>query len=252
MTRHGDARLEQVDRDRHRARTLAAYDRLAEVWDETDDNLFNEALERSTVRSLLRMPLARCRVLDAGCAGGAHAAWLAEQGCAVVGFDLSRAMVRQAAVRCGGRAQFLVADLAAPPFLGGAFDGILCSLALHYLEDMSTALQGFARALRPAGWLLVTLDHPFGSEAGEPQGGYFATRLVTETWSKKGVDVEQSFWRRPLGATIGALADAGFYIERIGEPELDDVMRRRFPQHAEKIEGVPTFIAYLARKASVI
>jgi SAM-dependent methyltransferase len=236
--------------DLHRAKTLAAYERLAEVWDETDDNLFNEALERSAVRALLPGPLTGCRVLDAGCAGGAHSAWLVERGCGVVGFDLSPGMVRRASMRCRGGAQFLVADLAAPPFRSGAFDGVLCSLALHYLDDMSTTLQAFARILRPAGWLLVTLDHPFGAGAGGPEGGYFATRLVSETWSKRGVEVVQSFWRRPLSSTIDAFADAGFRIERMGEPQLDDTMRRRFPRDAAAIEGRPTFIAYLARSVS--
>jgi hypothetical protein len=115
---------------------------------------------------------------------------------------------------------------------------------------MSTTLRAFARILRPAGWLLVTLDHPFGGGAGGSEGGYFATRLVSETWSKKGVEVVQSFWRRPLSATIDAFADAGFRIERMGEPQLDDTMRRRFPHDAAAIEGRPTFIAYLARSVS--
>ncbi len=226
---------------------MAAYERLADVWDETDDNLFNEALERTTVRALLPAPLAGRRVLDAGCAGGAHAAWLAAQECEVVGFDLSPGMVRRASARCGRHARFLVGDLACPPLLDGTFDGILCSLALHYLEDMTACLRQFARILRTDGWLLVTLDHPFGSGAEEPGSDYFTTRLIHDVWSKKGVEVTQSFWRRPLGVTVDAFADAGFCLERIGEPRLDDDMRRRFWRDAELIEGSLTFIAYLAR-----
>ena len=241
-----------MDPQAHRAHTLAAYERLAEVWDETDDNLFNEALERPAARALLPAPLAGCRVLDAGCAGGAHAAWLAAHECEVVGFDLSPGMVRQAGARCGGGARFVVADLALPPLLDGTFDGVLCSLALHYLEDMTGPLRQFARVLRPDGWLLVTLDHPFGTGAEEPGSDYFKTRLVADTWTKKGVEVTQRFWRRPLGATIDAFAEAGFWIERIGEPRLDDDMRRRFQSDAALIEGSPTFIAYLARRRAEI
>jgi ubiquinone/menaquinone biosynthesis C-methylase UbiE len=242
----GRCQTDPVQDDRHRADTRSAYERLAPVWDETDDNLFNEYLERATVRALLPLMAPGSRVLYAGCAGGAHAAWLAERGCAVVGFDLSPSMMARTGTRCGDQAHFLVADLVAPPFLGASFDGILCSLALHYVADMSTTLGEFARILRPDGWLLVTLDHPFGTPAGD---SYFTTRLATEDWAKKGVTVTQSFWRRPLGETIDAFADAGFGVERIGEPQLDDAMRARFPEDAAKVEGRPTFIAYLARRS---
>lgn len=239
-----------MDHDQHRALTLAAYERLAGVWDDTDDNLWNEALERTTVRELIPQPLAGLRILDAGCASGAHSAWLAKQGCQVVGFDLSAGMVRQAHTRCAGGARFLVADLSAPPFSDGAVDGILCSLALHYLEDMTTTLREFARILRRKGWLIVTLDHPAGAMPNDDADeDYFATRLITDSWSKKGVEVTQSFWRRPLGDVVDCFADSGFVIERIGEPQLTDTMRHRFPEDAAKVEGRPSFIAYLARHA---
>jgi SAM-dependent methyltransferase len=236
-----------VDPQQHKASTLAAYERLADVWDDTDDNLWNEALERTTVRRLLPRPLFGQRVLDAGCASGAHAAWLCAQGCQVSAFDLSPGMVRQARARLSGAAQFAVADLAAPPFADGVFDGILCSLALHYLSDAAPTLRHFARMLRPSGWLLLTLDHPFGPMPVDVQRDYFAERLVTDTWEKKGVEVTQHFWRRPLGSVVDDLAEAGFVILRIAETQLDDEMRRRFPEDAAKIEGRPSFIAYLAR-----
>jgi len=241
-----------VDLGGQRAETLTAYERLADVWDDTDDNLWNEALERATVRRLLPTPLGGRRVLDAGCASGAHAAWLADQGCRVIGFDLSPRMVAQARARLGDGAQFAVADLAAPPFADGVFDGIVCSLALHYLADAAPTLRQFARLLRPSGWLLLTLDHPFGLMPGELEPDYFATRLVTDTWEKKGVAVTQSFWRRPLGAVVDDLADAGFVLARVGEPQLDEGMRRRFPDDAAKIEGRPTFIAYLALRSPTV
>ena len=51
--------------------TVDAYNRLAAVWaDTTDDNLWNELLERRMVRSLLPADLTGARLLDAGCAVG--------------------------------------------------------------------------------------------------------------------------------------------------------------------------------------
>ncbi len=236
-----------MDPAQHRAVTVSAYEELASVWGETDDNLFNEALERTTVRSILTPSMLRGRVLDAGCAAGAHSAWFAQAGCQVVAFDLSPAMVHAAVARCDGAAQFVSADLAAPPFVDASFDGVVCSLALHYLEDLTPTLRDFARIVRPDGWVLVTLDHPFAASVSEPEPEYFSTRLVSETWTKRGVRVTQHFWRRPLGATVDAFATAGLRIERIVEPRIDDVMRERFGDDAAEIDGRPTFIAYLAR-----
>jgi SAM-dependent methyltransferase len=236
-----------VDPEQHRASTLAAYERLAAVWDEADDNLFNEALERTAVRALLPDALAGTQILDAGCASGAHAAWLADRGGAVVAIDRSPAMARQARARLIGRGSVAVADLGALPFREHAFDGILCSLALHYVADMAGTLHQFGRLLRPSGWLIVTLDHPFGTVPGDEGTDYFAPRMVSDAWEKKGVEVTQTFWRRPLGAVIDDFASAGFSIERITEPQVDAAAVERFGDEAVQLVGRPTFIAYLAR-----
>jgi hypothetical protein len=99
--------------------------------------------------------------------------------------------------------------------------------------------------------LIVTLDHPFGTVPGDDDRDYFSTRLVTDTWEKRGVEVTQAFWRRPLGAVVDDFADAGFVIERIDEPRVDATALERFGSDAARIEGRPTFIGYLARRRAV-
>jgi SAM-dependent methyltransferase len=122
--------------------------------------------------------------------------------------------------------------------------GITCSLALHYLEDWVTPLRSFAGALRPDGWLVLSLDHPFGPPLPTQSGGYFDTELVTDAWNKQGVEVTQRFWRRPLSAAVGAFSDAGFVIERIGEPQPSPEALNRFPEDLGKVNGMPSFIVY--------
>lgn len=153
------------DEARHRSETRFAYDRLAEVWSETtDDGPYNGWLERPALRSLVPQPVTGRTVLDAGCGTGAQCAWLLDQGAQVVGVDLSPAMIDEAARRCAGRGQFLVADLAEPlpQIEPRSLDGVTCSLALHYLADWAVPLRSFASALRPAGWAVISLDHPAG------------------------------------------------------------------------------------------
>ena len=184
----------------HLLRTRKAYDRLAAVWSETtDDGPWNCHLERPAFRSLVPPDLTGMTVLDPGCGSGAQAEWLLDQGADVIGVDLSAAMIQQTELRCAGRGKFFVADLSVPlPLEPRSVDGVTCSLALHYLQDWSSALESFSRALRPGGWAVLSLDHPFARPLATRQGGYFDTELVSDTWQKRHVQVTQHFWRRPL------------------------------------------------------
>jgi SAM-dependent methyltransferase len=211
----------------------------------TDEGPFNGFLERPALRSLVPSDLSGAAVLDAGCGSGAQARWLLDQGADVAGIDLSPRMIEEAKRRCGGEGRFFVADLAEPlPLAPGSLDGITCSLALHYLRDWSEALRSFASALRPAGWAVISLDHPFGRPLPGQRGGYFDTELVADNWRKGDVEVSQQFWRRPLSATLDAFAAAGFVVDRVVEPQPSAEALMRFPEELTGLTGVPTFIVY--------
>lgn len=233
----------------HNRQTRDAYDRLAAVWTATtDDGPFNGLLERPALRSLVPANLAGAVVLDAGCGSGAQAEWLLDQGADVIGIDLSPRMIEEARRRCQGRGRglgrFVVADLAEPlPVEPRSLDGVTSSLALHYVRDWSVPLRSFASGLRPGGWAVISLDHPFKS-------GYFDTELVSETWRKADVEVSQQFWKRPLSAVADAFADAGFVIDRIAEPQPSPEALERYPADLADLVGVPIFIVYRLRLAS--
>jgi len=234
------------DQAEHTQRTREAYDQLAAVWSATtDEGPFNGLLERPALRSLIPGSLTGAVVLDAGCGSGAQAQWLLDQGAEVVGIDVSPRMIEEAERRCRGRGRFLVADLAKPlPLEPASLDGITCSLALHYVADWSVPLRSFASALRPGGWAVISVDHPFGPPLPGQQGGYFDTELLSDTWEKGGVAVSQQFWRRPLGAVLGAFADAGFLADRVAEPQPSSEALRLFPDDLAGSVGVPVFIVY--------
>ncbi len=237
------------DQAAQRAHTREAYDRLAPVWSSTtDDGPFNGWLERPALRSLVPMPLTGTRVLDAGCGSGAQCEWLSAQGADVVGVDLSPAMVAETRRRCDDRGTFVVADLGEPLALGpGSVDGITCSLVLHYLQDWRPAMRSFATVLRPGGWMVVSLHHPFGPPLPGEVGGYFDTELVSDTWQKGEVTVTQRFWKRPLSADLSDFADAGFVVERVVEAQPSAEALQRFPEALGPVVGVPWFIVYRLR-----
>jgi ubiquinone/menaquinone biosynthesis C-methylase UbiE len=242
---------EVVAGEAHRAATREAYERLAKVWSaETDNGPWNGWLERPALRSAVPLPLDGRVVLDAGCGSGAQCEWLAEQGAEVVGIDLSPGMIAQARQRCGEHARLLVADLAQSlPLEPGSLDGVTCSLALHYLEDWSVPLTSFARALRPGGWAVLSLDHPAGPPLASQRGGYFDHELVSDTWTKADVTVTQQFWRRPLGSVVQAFAAAGLWIETVVEARPTAEAIQRFPALAE-LADTPSFIVYRLRLAA--
>ncbi len=200
------------------------------------------------MRSLIPGPLAGLTILDAGCGSGAQSEWLLDEGANVVGLDLSPAMVEETRIRCGDRGEFLVADLAEPvPLPARSVDGVTCSLVLHYLEDWRVPLRSFSALLRPGGWVIISLDHPFGPPLSSQRGTYFDAELVSDTWDKAGVVVTQHFWRRPLASVIDAFSDAGFVVDRIAEARPSQEALERFPEELLGVEGTPSFISYRLR-----
>jgi SAM-dependent methyltransferase len=247
----GESPKDQASHTRH---TREAYDRLAPVWSEaSDDGPFNGWLERPALCSLIPSGLSGLTILDAGCGSGAQAQWLLDRGADVIGLDLSPAMVQETQQRCSGRGRFFVADLAEPLPVGPqSVDGITCSLVLHYLEDWTVPLRSFAEVLRPSGWAVISLEHPFGRPLPSQQGGYFATELVSDTWNKADVAVTQWFWRRPLSAVMDVVADHGFVIERIVEAQPSAEALARFPDDLTQVVGEPWFIVYRLRRGGAI
>jgi SAM-dependent methyltransferase len=131
-----------VRRRRDRAATgLAAHDFLyREVADRLADRL--DDVNR-------RFPLA----LDLGCHTGALAAALAGRGGieTMVHCDLSAEMAAQAP------APAVAGDEEALPFANGAFDLVLSSLSLHWVNDLPGALSQIRRALKPDGLFLAAM-----------------------------------------------------------------------------------------------
>lgn len=113
------------------------------------------ARERAAVMELLD-PRAGERVLDAGCGPGFDARPLMERGCAVVGVDLSPAMVAVARAR-GVDAS--VADLHELD-LGRRFDKILCAGPLEFCASAGQVLHRLSAHLEPGGALVVLFPPP--------------------------------------------------------------------------------------------
>jgi SAM-dependent methyltransferase len=190
------------------------------------------------------------RILDADCGSGPLFAALRDRGAVVTGIDNSTAMLEQARRRLGAGADLQVADLASPlPFGDGAFDDIIASLVLHYLEDWGPTLTELRRVLRDGGRLIVALDHPFAIQAINLLAGrrtsYLATYSWSEEWTMDDRTALMSFWHRPLHAMTDAFTAAGFRISVISEPQPVPAARELDPDGFRMLSANPSFLFFV-------
>ncbi|MFB7512131.1 class I SAM-dependent methyltransferase [Streptomyces sp. NPDC056144] len=220
------------------------YDSFAEAYAaDNETNLLNAYYERPAMLALAGDVTGR-RILDAGCGAGPLTAALRERGAVVSGIDSSAGILALARRRLGDGADLRVADLRDPlPFADGAFDDVVASLVLHYLEDWGPTLAEVRRVLRPGGRLLVSVQHPFVDYAmQDPRPDYHATTSYDSEMVFSGRTVPMTFWRRPLHAMTEAFADAGFRLSVVSEPQPDPAAREA---HPEGFQALSTKIAFL-------
>jgi ubiquinone/menaquinone biosynthesis C-methylase UbiE len=228
--------------------TANDYDSFAQDYaNANESNVYNALYERPAVLSMLG-DVSGCRVLDAGCGAGAHAAALIERGATVEGLDLSAGLLAIARRRLGPDVSLRQADLSQPlPCADNRFDAVLASLVLHYLEDWVPTLREFHRVLVRSGRIVVSTGHPFMDFQSAGSGNYLATEQWEDHWSQPdGGTKTMRFWRRPLSAMIEAFQQAGFRIDAVREPEPLAEARERFPTEYQRIMTRPSFLFFAA------
>lgn len=219
-----------------------AYDALAEEYAaEVETNAYNAELDFPATTALVPDVDGK-RVLDAGCGSGLYTEWLLDEGADVVGVDVSEAMLAAARDRVGDRATLQRADLGRPlPFEDESFDGVVSALVLDYVRDWAATFAEFERVLRPGGFVVCSVTHPFDEFPLPDESNYFSIEERTKEWS-----VEVPYYRRPLTVIANPVLDAGFRLDELAEPRPTEGFRERRPERYEKESKRPVFLSLRA------
>ena len=232
---------------RARAVPLSLYDDIAEWYDQwlgtrsLAEDPFWPAVE------VLMGEVAGRRVCDLACGQGRVARHLAALGARVVGIDLSAKLLeiarRHEAAEPRG-IEYLQADARSLDGVAdGAFDGVVCFMALMDIADLAPTLHSVARILRPGGWFVFAVLHPCYNTppSGEVATGQGWVRTVSSYWAegywrsatRPGPPGRVGAYHRTLSTYLNAVTDAGLALERASEPRATGGFAEQRPVWAE-------------------
>lgn len=200
------------------------------------DSGLNGVLEIPALRATLP-PLKGLAILDMGCGFGDFARYARQQGAAsVLGIDVSQNMLDAAQKLTGDNAityRHMAIEAFHVPIEGlepghNAFDLVVSSLALHYVQDYAGVARRVFAALRPGGTFVFTVEHPImtanprqdwfcdanGNRLHFPLVGYSHEGQRNTSWF---VDDVIKF-HRTTATYVNTLLDTGFRLLRLEEP----------------------------------
>ena len=215
----------------------------------------NALCERPATLSLLG-EVEGLRILDAGCGSGICSELLARRGAIVHGVDVTPEMIELARKRCEGLpVDVRLADLTEPLhwLAQKSFDKVLCALALDYVETLEPVFREFHRVTRSGGSLVFSMGHPMRDWLDERTHAagctYFETNRFGMHWSGFGEPkpyVES--YRRPLAAILNALADSGWSLDQVLEPQPLAEMRVVDERRYLELSRAPAFLCVRAHR----
>jgi SAM-dependent methyltransferase len=214
----------------------ARYDAIAHFY----ESVVGDDLTDPVTSALLDMvpALHGAKVLDVGCGHGRVARELARRGAAVIGVDVSRALLDKA--RAAERREplgvsYLELDVTEEDALRGErFDGVIAHFALSDVDNLDGALTTIARVIRDGGWFVLSILHPCfpgwdddAPSSWPPDCGYYA-----EGWwlaSNTGFRGRVGANHRMLSTYLNGLADHDLRIEHVEEPWPGEAWAGRAP-----------------------
>jgi ubiquinone/menaquinone biosynthesis C-methylase UbiE len=240
-----------------RERAAAYWEANAETWTQLARAGYDVYRDNVNTPGFLEMlpAVEGLRGLDIGCGEGSNTRALARLGAHMTAIDVAPTFVMHA--RETERTEqsgivYDVADAQALPFPNDSFDFATAFMSLMDVPDYRTALAEAHRIVRPGGFFQFSIMHPcFVSPhrrvLRDDAGTAYAIEIARYF---DNIDGEVEYWKftaapeavraavEPFGTPLfhytisdwlNAVVAAGFTIERIGEPSVDEATARRVP-----------------------
>lgn len=211
--------------------------------------------------------------LDVGCGEGHNTRLVARRGAQMTGLDVAPTFLRharEAEEREPLGIVYIEGSALAMPFPDERFEFVLAFMSLMDMPEVERAIAEVRRVLVSGGFLQFSILHPFldmphhrnlrgpdGKTYAYEVGGYFhELRGKVEEWSFSAAPAEARAhfpkfkvprFNRTLSSWLNALLDAGFTIERVGEPSPSDETARAC-SHVQDAQVVPYFLHVRVRK----
>jgi SAM-dependent methyltransferase len=190
----------------------------------------DEAQEWQAFRGLLP-DLCNKRLLDLGCGFGWHCRYARlQQAQSVVGVDLSENMLARARAATNDPGiEYRRAAIEDVDFPAGAFDIVISSLALHYVEQFDLVCRKTYQYLSAGGAFVLSVEHPMFT-ALSAQEWHYGPNGERLHWPVDGYQYEgprHTHWladdvvkyHRTIATYVNTLIDSGFRIAKLLEPE---------------------------------
>ncbi|MBB6670342.1 class I SAM-dependent methyltransferase [Cohnella nanjingensis] len=199
------------------------------------------------------------RVLDLGCGYGWHCLYAREQEArSVLGIDLSERMLARAREMTDDpRIEYRQMGIEDIDFGPGAFDVVLSSLALHYVERFDSICEKVRHSLVPGGSFVFSAEHPMFTARAEQDWHYGPAgermHWPVDDYQEEGLrqarflDSDVVKYHRTVATYMNALIDAGFRIRRVSEPQPTPEALDRYPDMRDETRR-PIFLLIAAVK----
>lgn len=194
---------------------IAFHNEIAGSWSKGyKQGSFNRRL-RALQPSIDRNVKPGSRWMDMGCGSGVLVGELLGRGANVVGVDGAPAMIEnaRAAYAKEVRAEFIISNVAAVQGCADqAFDGILCSSVLEYVDEPQSLLWEAYRLLRSDGRLILTVAGKFSAVRLLQHVARRGARLIGKDMFSY---LDYSRFTQSAGEITAMLKRNGFVINRI-------------------------------------
>lgn len=225
----------------------------------TNENNANNLFETPALFSLLA-DLEGKVILDLGCGYGDHCAEFIRQGAAkVVGVDISSKMLAVAEEENSHPGiTYLNMPMERIDELDEAFDIVVSSLALHYVEDFQGLVKNIFALLKQDGIFVFSQENPLTTcfSSGNRWTRDEQGNKIYANVSNYSTDGErQSVWfvddvkkyHRTFSSIVNTLVDAGFIIEKMIEPIPTAEMLEKHPEYKDLLHK-PDFLLVKVKK----